>query len=799
MVTCVGVVGAQEAAPGEVAQPASEETATEVSTATATVVVEAPLVEMPAAPAVDPAVSMDAVTEAAPDPALPADGVPPADRSEPAPDTAAETAAETAIPSYSSTVLGRKSRQARLTGSAQVVSAEVLQQFEHDDVQKVLKQVPGVYVREEDGFGLRPNIGLRGVNSDRSAKVTLMEDGVLFGPAPYSAPAAYYFPATTRMESLEVFKGPGSIRAGPATIGGAINLISRRIPAGFGAGLDAGYGAFGGIKLHGHAGWGGERFGLLLEGLRLQSDGFRQLDGGGNTGFEKHEAVLKAQWTPPAWEGARQKLELKLGWADEDSRETYLGLTDADFRITPWRRYAASALDRMVWSRTAAQLAWNLVVGEQFDLRVTAYRHDMGRVWNRLNRFRDGRDIAEVLRTPSGVNGVYAAVLAGRADSEGLDQQLMLARNDRAFVSQGLQASGWWAFGLGASHHELLFGARLHGDEIRRLHVESPYDMVGGRLTAGGGGTETTADNTGSARAVALHLLDEVDLGPWTITSGLRLEGVEMSLDDRLSGLRTAQSSWTPLPALGVAYQPLRELTLLAGVHRGYAPVTAGQPAEVRPEESVNVEAGGRWQERRQRAELIGFHNAYSNLVGECTGSSGCLDQQLNRQFNGGQVDVWGVEASAGGERRWGDWRLGLDGSYTLTQSRFRSSFVSDFPQFGAVTAGDALPYVPEHQAAATVTGRYDWLSVALSGTLVGPMRDRAGQGAVAPADATDPQLLLDAVVTAQLPGAGAVYLKGTNLADAAFVASRRPFGARASQPRMVFLGYKRDFGEKTE
>ncbi|MEM6732831.1 MAG: TonB-dependent receptor plug domain-containing protein, partial [Myxococcota bacterium] len=119
-------------------------------------------------------------------------------------------------------ILGSPLKRERIAGSAHRVEDDALERWEYDDAGRLLKQVPGVYVRDEDGYGLRPNIGLRGANSDRSRKVVLMEDGVLFAPAPYSASAAYYFPIVTRVTGLEVFKGPAAIRYGPNTIGGAV-------------------------------------------------------------------------------------------------------------------------------------------------------------------------------------------------------------------------------------------------------------------------------------------------------------------------------------------------------------------------------------------------------------------------------------------------------------------------------------------------------------------------------------------------------------------------------------------------
>ena len=105
----------------------------------------------------------------------------------------------------------------RVASAATRIDEEQLEQFEYDDIERILAQVPGVTTRGEDGYGLRPNIGIRGVNSDRSAKVTLLEDGVPLAPAPYAAPAAYYFPMSTRLVGVEVFKGAAATRFGPQT------------------------------------------------------------------------------------------------------------------------------------------------------------------------------------------------------------------------------------------------------------------------------------------------------------------------------------------------------------------------------------------------------------------------------------------------------------------------------------------------------------------------------------------------------------------------------------------------------
>jgi Fe(3+) dicitrate transport protein len=697
--------------------------------------------------------------------------------------------------SRETTVIGRREVDVRrVAGSAQVVGREELERREANDLARVLQGVPGVYVREEDGFGLRPNIGLRGVNADRSSKVTLMEDGVLFAPAPYSAPAAYYAPLVTRMVAVEVFKGPASIQYGPNTIGGAINFRTRPVPEQLEADLDLSLGNFATGKAHGVVGYGTERWGVLLEGVHLQTGGFKQLDGGGDTGFDKNELMLKARYTTPSEATVRQAFEVKLGYADERSLETYLGLAAADFERTPLRRYAASERDQMTWWRTQAQLTHRLRVQGWLELETTAYRHDFSRDWRRFDRFVEGPGVYDVLAFPTGTNAVYRAVLAGEEDSVGPGQRLLVLSNQRRFVSQGVQARATATVSTGPLAHELELGLRFHHDEIRRDHTGATFDMRRGTLVPSGEPDQQVDLNVAYTRSLSAFLSDRITWGRLLVSPGVRLEAPWTGFGDELTRRVATRQSVVPLLGLGAVYAFDSGVSALAGVHQGFSPVAPGQDAAVAPEQAVNSEAGLRFARNGLKAEAIGFWSEYQNITGECTGSTGCTNDAINRQFNGGRARVLGLEALGSARVRL-PWGVVLHGdlAYTLTSATFSSAFDSENPIWGRVRVGDALPYVPVHQGQLRVRGEKGPFELGLGAMYYGELREQAGQGAVPEVQRVPARVLLDVTASVAV-GGGRLYLTATNLTNQPALVSRRPFGARPQAPLLVQLGFKYAF-----
>ena len=82
-------------------------------------------------------------------------------------------------------VAGSHERLRRLPGSVDVLEAGTLERSHVFTTNEALRKIAGLHVRDEEGFGLRPNIGIRGLNPTRSSKVLLLEDGIPLTYAPY--------------------------------------------------------------------------------------------------------------------------------------------------------------------------------------------------------------------------------------------------------------------------------------------------------------------------------------------------------------------------------------------------------------------------------------------------------------------------------------------------------------------------------------------------------------------------------------------------------------------------------------
>ncbi|MCH7743636.1 MAG: TonB-dependent receptor plug domain-containing protein, partial [Proteobacteria bacterium] len=394
------------------------------------------------------------------------------------------------------TIVGERSREKQVTGAAQYIGQEQLEKFAYTDIQRILRQVPGVSIQIEDGFGLRPNISIRGVTTERSSRITLLEDNLLIAPAPYSAPSAYYFPTAGRMHAVEILKGPAAITQGPHTIGGAMNMVSTPIPNAskgtvvFEAGEDATY------RLHGSYGNTIDSgFGFLFETHQWRSDGFQDIDRStAKTGLDVKDYMLKLSYAPV---GSAHKIDLKLHTTNQRSEQSYLGLTDADFRNNAFRRYGLSALDNIRTEHRQQVLRYRFELSESMTLSATAYNNRFERDWFKTEGidFDGSANAGELSRTSwfkiiqainsgNNIGGLTPEQLQGILDgsTDTVAGSIQIRANTREYFSRGLQFGVDWNTDLGNSTHNIQLRLRLHQDEEDRLQRNSSYRQVDGHL-----------------------------------------------------------------------------------------------------------------------------------------------------------------------------------------------------------------------------------------------------------------------------------------------------------------------------
>ena len=248
----------------------------------------------------------------------------------------------------------------------------------------------------------------RGVATERSGRITLLEDNVLIAPAPYSAPSAYYFPTAGRMHAFEVLKGPAAITQGPYTIGGALNMISTPIPNELKGQVMAEGGEDATYRIHAHYGGAlGNGLGFLVETHQWGTDGFQDIDhGGGDTGLALEDYTLKLRFASP---DSRHQLDFKFQYADQESEQSYLGLTDADFKEGAYRRYGLSELDNIATEHYQYILRYKLALTDALTFAATGYNNEHERNWFKTEGLdADGSPNAEGFSRTSWFNVIRA-------------------------------------------------------------------------------------------------------------------------------------------------------------------------------------------------------------------------------------------------------------------------------------------------------------------------------------------------------------------------------------------------------
>lgn len=677
-------------------------------------------------------------------------------------------------------------------GSTTVIGVEQLETYKYTDLNRVLKTVPGVQIQEEDGFGLRPNIGMRGVAPHRSRKVLIMEDGIPSGPAPYAAPAAYYVPTMTTIENVEVTKGSSAVRYGPQTVGGAINLISRRIPEDpFAAQVEVAQGSFNFRKAVALVGGKTGAWGWSILGAQMESDGFKTLTNGHDTGFHKRDLLGKLSYELTD----AQQLFLKTGWSDELSDESYLGLTKADFKADPYQRYAASERDQMKNGHRTLTLGHELRT-QQLRSVVTFYNHRFDRMWKRFDGMSDRSiDIRSVLSNPIGQNAHTYDVIKGLDDSLGSGDLVLQANNHRSYYSRGINWDGQYLWNLSDStSNQLEWGLRHHQDSIRHDHTSDTFAMIAGHLEPSGEATGVGAQDRITAEAWSAFVWDTYTLGDWRFSGGIRQEWVEIKEDDfSAANADSANKRAATMPGVGVFNQINENLGWLLGVYRGMGLAAADDKGSGKPEESINYESGFRFMQGSTLVDLIGYWNDYRNIKGTCSVSEGCSTATRDISFDGGKALIYGFELTASHGFRAGSLQFPTALQYTLTRASFDGNFVSGLTDWGLgeIQKGDPIPYVPRHQLGIQAGVRWEPVLLNFQWKHQSSSYDQAlAQGR----ESLPASTILDASFSVTMTEAYELYATADNITNEKAIASFRPFGARPGKPQAFVVGAKAKF-----
>lgn len=538
-----------------------------------------------------------------------------------------------------------------LPGSAEVVDRAAILSRSPLTLRDQLLTVPGINVVEEDAGGLSLNIGVRGLDPRRSARVLLMEDGVPIALAPYGDPASHYAPPIERVERIEVVRGAGQILYGPQTVGGMINFVTTPIPTGGAmARGEVRGGTRGFYGASASAGTGSEQAGFLVEGTVRGGDGIRR-----GHGFDLWEIVAKGR----VMLGERHEVRVRASHYEERSNISETMLGEREFAIDP-QAAPTGEFDRFLLDRTQVQASHIWTASDAVQLTTTGY---WARTFRASYRMIDTpgawSDDADARGRATGFstldrcfNRANPAPGTGGSAANAITREAAVACGGRwrprEFEFYGVESrldADHRLFGL---DNHVTLGARWHEERIQRDQFRDPSpairDLAFARSLTGGAHREDVGIDV---RAFSAYLQNSLTAGAFTVTGGVRLEHVENTTTTRRASGRAvdaqaSRSDTTVLPGVGAVWEVAPATEIFAGVHLGFAPprpdrdIGSAIAVTIEPEESTNWELGIRSAPTKGVALTATlFQTDFRQIV---------INSAVGRFINGGRSRQAGLE-----------------------------------------------------------------------------------------------------------------------------------------------------------
>ena len=600
-------------------------------------------------------------------------------------------------------VLGSRERLERVAGGAHVLTEQDLADSRVLTINEALRKIPGVFARDEEGLGLRPNIGIRGLNPTRSTKVLLLEDGLPLAFAPYGDNASYFHPSIERFNRIEVLKNSGQIAFGPQTVGGLVNYISADPPESFAGRLAARGGnrgyrdwqvAIGDTIAATETGW-------RIDATRKQSAGSRE-----NIELDVTDVGVKVRQEM----GAEQSLTLRASIYHERSQVPYSGLTLAEFVANP--RANVFVNDFFDSQRVAAALTHGWQITDDVALRTSVYATGFDRDW--------WRQSSSSTQRPNDASDPACLGMQNLNVSCGNEGRL------RSYTTFGIEPRLSIDGSLDGHSLHTVAGLRHHREHQHRRQVHG--DTPRARAAGTGPNAGLREDNVREVEALSGFIETSMTLERWTITPGVRVESIRYTRSNRLSNQSGSSALTQLVPGIGLTYKLNESAMLFAGVHRGFAPPRVedairvdGASVELEAELSWNREIGLRFEaEDRWRLEASLFEMDFTNQIvpASLAGGSGAT------LTNAGRTLHRGAEIAA-------EWR---DEGHTLAPharvawtwlpvARYVGTRYSAIPGNTLVNISDnRLPYAARQMATVTLGLRHGALAAQFEGTWTGAM-----------------------------------------------------------------------------